>query len=113
MAGSLVLSQAAADALEEGEAGISCHDVLSIYQPFQKAGVLHIYDETGTERARGLSNFSSEEAALIARNPDKSSTELLGYQTQPVLVNRKNLVILEDHHLPWEQPSDAPEVIAA
>jgi glutamate 5-kinase len=113
MAGSLVLSQAAADALENGDAGIDCRDVLSIHQAFQKGDVLHVYDETGKERARGLSNFSSEEAVLVARNPDKATPDLLGYQAQPVLVNRKNLVILEAHHLPWEQPTDAPHVIAA
>jgi glutamate 5-kinase len=63
--------------------------------------------------ARGLSNFSSEEAALIAANPKTSIRELLGYQTESTLVNRKNLVILEDHHLPWEQPTESLRVIAA
>ena len=113
MAGSLVLSQAAADALENGERGVCCGDILSIHQPFQKADVLHIYDEEGNERARGLSNFSSEEATLIARNRDRPVSELLGYQAEPTLVNRKNLVILEDHHLPWDEPSIDPQVIAA
>ncbi|MFT7288391.1 MAG: glutamate 5-kinase [Halieaceae bacterium] len=113
MAGSLVLSQAAADALEGGEGGISCLDVVSIHQAFQKADVLHVYDETGMERARGLSNFSSDEAALIACNPDRPTRELLGYQAEATLVNRKNLVILEDHHLPWDEPEERLRVIAA
>jgi glutamate 5-kinase len=113
MAGSLVLSQEAADALEQDGRGVQCRDVLSIHQPFQKADVLHIYDEEGRERARGLCNFSSEEATLIARNPDRPLVDLLGYQAEPTLVNRKNLVILEEHHLPWEQPSDEAQVVAA
>jgi glutamate 5-kinase len=113
MAGSLVLSQAAADALEERNEGIHCADVISMHQPFQKADVLHIYDERGEERARGMCNFSSEEAMLIARNPETPVEELLGFKAERTLVNRKNLVILEDHHLPWEQPSDDPKVIAA
>ncbi|WP_405269424.1 hypothetical protein [Congregibacter sp.] len=29
------------------------------------------------------------------------------------LVNRKNLVILEDHYLPWEEPENKLRVIAA
>lgn len=113
MAGSLVLSQAAADALEKDEKGVSCSDLVSIHQAFQKADVLHIYDENGVERARGLSNFSSDEAALIASNLDREVRELLGYQAEMTLVNRKNLVILEDHHLPWDEPEQRLRVIAA
>lgn len=113
MAGSLVLSQSAADALEKSESGVSCSDLISIHQAFQKADVLHIYDERGVERARGLSNFSSDEAALIAANPDREVRDLLGYQAEMTLVNRKNLVILEDHHLPWDEPEASFRVIAA
>jgi len=113
MAGSLVLAQDAAARLEASGRGISCHELRSIHQAFQKGDVLHIYDEAGKEVARGLSNLSSEEAALIARHPDTPCEQLLGYQAEAVLVNRKNLVVLEDHHLPWEQPSDKPRVIAA
>jgi glutamate 5-kinase len=113
MAGSLVLAQDAAERLEASGRGISCHDLRSIHQAFQKGDVLHVYDESGKEVARGLSNLSSGEAALIARHPSTPCEQLLGYRAEPVLVNRKNLVILEDHHLPWEQPSEKPRVIAA
>ena len=112
MAGSLVLKQEAADALEDNDAGILCQDVLSLHSTFLKADVLHIYDEEGVERARGLSNLSSYEAELIARNPDKSIKELLGYQSEGQLVNRNNLAILEDHHLPWDQPENQQSVIS-
>jgi glutamate 5-kinase len=112
MAGSLVLKQAAADALENNDKGILCQDVLSLHSAFQKADVLHIYDEHGVERARGLSNLSSDEAALIAQNPDRTIKELLGYQASGRLVNPNNLAILEDHHLPWVQPEDQRRVIS-
>lgn len=113
MGGSLVLSQSAADALTEGDGGVSCRDVLSIHRAFTKADVLHVYDEQGMERARGLANFSSDEAALIARNPGVAVRDLLGYQSEPTLVNRKNLVILEEYHLPWDEPEQQLRVIAS
>jgi glutamate 5-kinase len=113
MAGSVILKQAAADALGKDGGGILCEDLISLHSNFQKADVLHIYDEQGVERARGLSNLSSDEATLIARHPDKSVKELLGYQSESKLVNRNNLVILEDHHLPWEQPEQPLQVINA
>ena len=104
--GSLVIKQSVADALENNKRGILCTDVLSMRSNFQKADVLHIYDENGVERARGMSNLSSDEAQLIARNPDRSVKEMLGYEVAMRLVNRNNLVILEDHHLPWDQPEE-------
>jgi glutamate 5-kinase len=112
MAGSLVLRQSVADALEDNDEGIFCGDVLSMHSNFVKADVLHIYDEHGVERARGLSNFSSDEAALIARFPERPIKELLGYQAEGRLVNRNNLALLEDHHLPWEEPEEPMKVIS-
>jgi glutamate 5-kinase len=104
IAGSVVIKQDVADALEDSKDGICCRDILSLHTAFQKADVLHIYDEQGNELARGLANLSSDEATLIARNPDRPIEELLGYKGESILVNRNNLVILEDHHLPWEEP---------
>jgi hypothetical protein len=43
--------------------------------------------------------------------PDREIRELLGYQAGGTLVNRKNLVILEDHHLPWDEPEGRLRVI--
>lgn len=105
IAGSIVIKQEVADSLEEQETGIACHDILSCHSSFQKADVLHIYDEQGKERARGLANISSDEAILIAQNPDRPIVELLGYEEESRLVNMNNLVILQDHHLPWEEPA--------
>jgi glutamate 5-kinase len=113
MGGSLVLRQDAADALADGDGGICCRDVVSIHRAFQKADVLHVYDEQGVERVRGLSNFSSDEATHIARNPHLAIKDLLGYHAETTLVNRKNLVILEPHHLPWEEPEQHLRVIAS
>lgn len=105
--GSVVIRQSVADALAASKGGVLCTDVVSMRSDFKKADVLHIYDENGVERARGMSNLSSDEAQIIARNPDRSVREMLGYEVATRLVNRNNLVILEDHHLPWDQP-DAP-----
>lgn len=111
MAGSVILKQAAADTLGKDGEGILCEDLVSLHSTFLKADVLHIYDEEGVERARGLSNLSSEEAALIARHPDRPVKELLGYQSESRLVNRNNLVILEDHHLHWDEPDNQPQML--
>lgn len=107
MAGGLIIQQAVSDQLEDSGKGISCYDVVSTHGSFQKADVLHVYDEKGVEIARGLCNFSSDEVARIANHPDDPVEDLLGYRSSPTLVNKENLAILATRHLPWEQPDEA------
>ena len=102
MAGSIVISVAAADAIAAGDRGVERGDVVSIRGNYVKGDVLHIYDETGAERARGMADFSSEETAILLRNPDLPAKQLLGYFTRAVLIEPENLINLEDRHLHWE-----------
>jgi glutamate 5-kinase len=104
MAGGLIIRQDVADGLVEGSTSISCHDVVSTHSSFQKADVLHIYDEKGIERARGLCNFSSDELALITKHPDSKIEDLLGYRASPKLISAENWAQLAVRHIPWEQP---------
>lgn len=105
MAGSIVISAAAADAVAKGERGIDRHDVVSINGSFGKGDVLHVYDESGAERARGMSDFTSEETAILLRNIDIPVKQLLGYHSRAVLIEQENLISLDDRHLPWD-PQD-------
>lgn len=104
MAGSIVINADAAKALAEGERGIGRGDVISIEGRFAKGDVLHVYDEDGNERARGLSDFSSEETAILVRNLEVPVRQLLGYHSHAVLIERNNLISLDERHLPWEAP---------
>lgn len=108
MAGSLVIANEAADALATGERGIGREDVRSISGSFAKGDVLHVYDEDGNERARGMTDFASQESAILVRNRDVPVKNLLGYQSRGVLIQPTNLIVLDHRHLPWE-----PQVAAA
>jgi len=106
MAGSVVLSMASADALCRGERGVQRADIRSVQGTYVRGDVIHIYDTDGKERARGLANFTAEETLILARNPDIPARQLLGFQTSATLVSRNNLVVLEDHHIPWNTPPE-------
>ncbi len=103
MAGSLVITAAAAKSLGEGNP-IHRRDVLSMDGDFTRGDVLHIYDETGTELARGLSDFTSEETRVMTVNQELPADQLLGYQTHAEIIRPENLVVLEGRHLPWDAP---------
>ncbi len=64
MAGSIVVSADAARAIADGTRGIDRNDVISISGNFVKGDVIHIYDEDGIERARGMTDF------YLGRNRD-------------------------------------------
>ncbi|UVI39170.1 glutamate 5-kinase [Qipengyuania spongiae] len=101
MAGSLVITAEAAARLGQGEP-IHRSDVVRMDGDFTRGDVLHIFDEDNLERARGLSDFTSEETRSMIANPDLPADQLLGYQTQAEIVRPKNLVVLENHHLTWK-----------
>ena len=50
--------------------------------------------ETGTEIARGLVNYSSEETIRILGKPSTAIEGILGYMSEPELIHRDNIVIL-------------------
>ena len=43
--------------------------------------------------ARGLANYGSTEARLIARKPSADFEQLLGFTGEPELIHRDNLVL--------------------
>ena len=105
MAGSLVVTDAVAEALTLGKCVIRREDVISADGDFTRGDVLHIYDGTGTERARGLSDFTSEELRVMINNRDTDAEQLLGYRTKGEIIRRNNLVPLETRHLLWDAPA--------
>lgn len=109
MAGSLVVSDAVARDLARGERPIRREDVRSVDGNFTRGDVLHVYDSNGVERARGLSDFTSEEIRVLAVNPETPAETLLGYRTRGEIVRANNLVALDTRHLLWDAPESVIE----
>ena len=102
-AGSLVLTDTASTNLN-GEEPIKRDDIVSIDGDFSRGDVLHIYDSEGIERARGLTDFSSEESRILINNLDIPAETLLGYKSDAELIRPDNMVLLETRHLLWDAP---------
>ena len=112
VSGTLVVPKAVASAVAEGTCGISRSDIISIQGDFSKGDVLHVYDEEGTEIARGLTNFSSEETMLMARNLDTPVEDVIGYKTKADVIAVENILVLEDNHLLLDAPEDDQKIVA-
>ncbi len=59
---------------------------------FSRGDVIAVRDARGAELARGLANYSSAEARLIARKPSAMIEPVLGYANEPEMIHRDNLV---------------------
>ena len=67
--------------------------VHSVQGEFHRGDVIAVRNAAGQELARGLTNYSSAEARLIARKPSTEFERLLGYAAEPELIHRDNLVL--------------------
>jgi len=109
MAGSLVVNDTVFETMGDRERAIRREDIISMDGDFTRGDVLHIYDKQGIERARGLSDFTSEEVRVLTNNPDADADQLLGYHTKGEIIRGANLVPLETRHLLWDAPAAISE----
>ena len=67
--------------------------VVEVQGEFFRGDVIAVRSAAGSEIARGLANYASSEARLIARKPSSQIGGLLGYANEPELIHRDNLVL--------------------
>lgn len=67
--------------------------VTEVEGDFHRGDVIAVRTLAGVEIARGLSNYSSAEARLIARKASSQIEGLLGYANEPELIHRDNMVV--------------------
>ena len=68
--------------------------VVEVQGDFHRGDVIAVRSPQGAEIARGLANYSSGEARLIARKPSSEFEKLLGYTAEPEMIHRDNLVLV-------------------
>ncbi|MFO1228031.1 glutamate 5-kinase [Roseateles sp.] len=69
--------------------------VTTVQGDFHRGEVIAVCAPDGTELARGLSNYSAAEARLIARKASSAIEAVLGYQAEPELIHRDNMILVE------------------
>lgn len=62
---------------------------------FHRGDVIAVQGPSGAELARGLANYGSGEARLIAQCPSTEFEARLGYTAEPEMIHRDNLVLSE------------------
>ena len=91
--GKVVVDAGAAIKLREEGKSLLPIGVQEVSGEFHRGDVIAIVDLAGQELARGLTNYGSAEARLIARKPSFDIERVLGYAAEPELIHRDNLVL--------------------
>lgn len=92
--GELVLDAGAVRVLREEGKSLLPVGVREVRGHFQRGEMVACVDGAGREVARGLVNYDSGEAFRIMGQPSQKIEALLGYQGEPELLHRDNMVVL-------------------
>ena len=94
VAGRVWVDAGAARALSRGGKSLLPIGVRNVEGDFERGAVVACISADGAEIARGLVNYSAQEARRIAGRPSGDIESVLGYVIEPELIHRDNLVLL-------------------
>jgi glutamate 5-kinase len=92
--GGVVVDAGAMAKLRDGGKSLLPIGMTEVQGEFHRGDVIAVRGPDGQEIARGLANYSSAEARLIARQPSTEIARVLGYVAEPEMVHRDNLVLV-------------------
>ena len=95
-AGELTLDEGAVDVLLNRNASLLPIGVKAVNGVFNRGEVVACLSPQGVEIARGLVNYPSDECKQIIGKPSRQIPEILGYEDDPELINRENLILMEN-----------------
>lgn len=94
--GRLILDDGAARALVENHTSLLPVGVIAVEGEFVRGEVVSCMTQAGVEIARGLVNYSSDDASRILRAHTEEIEAHLGYMEQPEMIHRDNMVVLTE-----------------
>jgi glutamate 5-kinase len=94
-AGELRLDAGAVDVLLNKNASLLPIGVKAVNGVFNRGEVVACLAPGGSEIARGLINYPSDECKQIIGKASREIPEILGYQDDPELINRENLILMK------------------
>jgi glutamate 5-kinase len=91
--GSVNVDDGAAEKVRGAGKSLLAVGVLGVDGDFHRGDVIAVRRRSGEEIGRGLSNYSSAEARLIAGKSSSEFQRLLGFTGEPELIHRDNFVL--------------------
>ena len=93
MRGAVVVDAGAVAKLRDEGKSLLPIGIVEVRGEFHRGDVIAVRGPGGEEIARGLANYSSAEARLIARKPSSEFERLLGFMAEAEMIHRDNMVL--------------------
>jgi glutamate 5-kinase len=90
-----VINEGARHALVEGKASLLPAGVLEVRGDFERGDAVSILDEQQQEFARGIVNYSGDEARRITGKRSNEINELVRNRNYDALITRDNIAFLD------------------
>ncbi len=91
--GAVAIDDGAVAKLRDGGKSLLPIGMLAVTGEFARGDVIAVHSSAGVEVARGLANYASAEARLIARKPSSEFERLLGFTGEPEMIHRDNMIL--------------------
>ncbi len=92
--GAVVVDDGAVAKLRDEGKSLLPIGVVEVQGEFHRGDVIAVKSTAGVEIARGLANYASGEARLIARKPSSEFERLLGFVAEHEMIHRDNMVLI-------------------
>jgi glutamate 5-kinase len=92
--GQVILDDGAVRVLRQSGSSLLAVGVKAVEGRFQRGELVSCLDASGREVARGLVNYSADEARRIIGHPSSEIESILGYVDEEELIHRDNLVLV-------------------
>jgi glutamate 5-kinase len=92
--GAVVVDDGAVAKLRDEGKSLLPIGMVEVEGDFHRGDVIAVRDLQGRHLARGLANYASSEARLIARKPSSEIESILGFIEEPEMIHRDNLVLV-------------------
>ncbi len=92
--GAVVIDDGAVVKLRDEGKSLLPIGMVEVIGEFHRGDVIAVRDSQGQDLARGLANYASSEARLIARRPSSDIESILGFVVDLEMIHRDNLVLI-------------------
>ncbi len=94
VAGHVVVDDGAARAISRGGKSLLPVGIVGVHGEFERGAILGVRDSSGTDLARGICNYGSDDLRRIVGQHSEDISDILGYDYGPELIHRDNMVLL-------------------
>ncbi len=94
--GNVVLDEGAVESLLSKGTSLLPVGVTAVQGDFKRGDLVVCLNQQGDEVARGLVNYNSSNTKKIIRQPSNKIKSILGFQDEPELIHRDNMVLTQE-----------------